>query len=40
MGLVEERVVQVSKVKVRLHKFAEKGREAAELLARIFPSTA
>ena len=40
MGLVEERVVQVSKVKVRLHKFAEKGREAAELLARIFSSTA
>jgi DNA-binding HxlR family transcriptional regulator len=35
-GLVEERVVQAGKLKVRLYRLTEKGREAAELLAKLF----
>jgi DNA-binding PadR family transcriptional regulator len=35
-GLVEERVVQAGKLKVRLYRLTERGREAAELLAKIF----
>jgi len=31
VGLVEERVVQAGKLKVRLYRLMEKGREAAEL---------
>lgn len=34
--LVEERVVQAGKLKVRLYRLTEKGREAAELLAKLF----
>ena len=35
-GLVEERVVQAGKLKVRLYRLTERGREAAELLAKLF----
>jgi DNA-binding PadR family transcriptional regulator len=35
-GLIEERVVQAGKLKVRLYRLTERGREAAELLAKIF----
>jgi DNA-binding PadR family transcriptional regulator len=34
--LVEERVVQAGKLKVRLYRLTERGREAAELLAKLF----